>query len=196
MELNWALASFDASDERQAACIKLSVGSTDPIPDRWYEQSSGTASRPPEKPLFVVVGFNGTVPARRALDSAVDLLQSREGGLEVVYVADRSEQGSLGAEVGVDEGDDHSDQERVLAHEVRSTLVPTHLRWRFQRRDGNVAEQLAAIAETLRENHGPDASVVIALGVSSHSRHRDDGSAVSNLRRDGRFPVIVLPRTE
>jgi hypothetical protein len=36
---------------------------------------------------MAVVGYDGTQPARRALDRAGELLRSREGAIEVVYVA-------------------------------------------------------------------------------------------------------------
>ena len=51
------------------------------------EQTSGTAGRPPDAPVVLVVGFDGSEPAKRALDAAAALLRGREGRLEVVYVA-------------------------------------------------------------------------------------------------------------
>src|ERR1700737_929532 len=51
------------------------------------EQTSGTADRPPDAPVVLVVGFDGSEPARRALDAAAEMLRGREGVLEVVYVA-------------------------------------------------------------------------------------------------------------
>jgi len=37
--------------------------------------------------LYLVVGYDGSAPATRALDAAVGLLRGRTGGIEVVYVA-------------------------------------------------------------------------------------------------------------
>src|ERR1700716_3619640 len=54
------------------------------------EQTAGTAGRSPDAPVVLVVGFDGSEPARRALDAAAGLLRDREGMLEVVYVAPSS----------------------------------------------------------------------------------------------------------
>ncbi len=37
--------------------------------------------------LYLVVGYDGSAPATRALDAAVRLLHGRTGSIEVVYVA-------------------------------------------------------------------------------------------------------------
>ncbi len=37
--------------------------------------------------LVLLIGYDGSLPAQRALDKAAELVQSREGWLEVVYVA-------------------------------------------------------------------------------------------------------------
>jgi nucleotide-binding universal stress UspA family protein len=52
-------------------------------------QSQGQAATDTPSPvrLNVVVGYDGTPPASRALDAAVRLLRGREGSIEVVYVA-------------------------------------------------------------------------------------------------------------
>ena len=51
------------------------------------EQTAGTAGSTSGAPVFVVVGFDGSEPAQRALDAAARLLRDRDGRLEVVYVA-------------------------------------------------------------------------------------------------------------
>ena len=45
------------------------------------------ATTPPAGNLYLVVGYDGSPPAVRALDAAVGLLQGRTGSIEVVYVA-------------------------------------------------------------------------------------------------------------
>jgi nucleotide-binding universal stress UspA family protein len=52
-------------------------------------QSPGHAAMdtPPPEHLHVIVGYDGTAPASRALDAAVRLLRGREGSIEVTYVA-------------------------------------------------------------------------------------------------------------
>ena len=45
------------------------------------------ATAPPAGNLHLVVGYDGSPPAIRALDAAVRLLHGRTGSIEVVYVA-------------------------------------------------------------------------------------------------------------
>ena len=47
---------------------------------------AATETSPPMR-LHVVVGYDGTPPASRALDAAIRLLRGREGSIEVSYVA-------------------------------------------------------------------------------------------------------------
>ena len=46
-----------------------------------------TTDTPPPGNLYLIVGYDGSAPASRALDAAVSLLHSRAGRVEVVYVA-------------------------------------------------------------------------------------------------------------
>ena len=46
-----------------------------------------TTATPPSGFLELVVGYDGSVPASRALDAAIRLLQGRTGRIHVVYVA-------------------------------------------------------------------------------------------------------------
>jgi len=49
-----------------------------------------TTATPPGQFVHLVVGYDGSPPAGRALDAAVRLLQGRTGRIEVVYVAQLS----------------------------------------------------------------------------------------------------------
>src|SRR5258707_15735447 len=46
-----------------------------------------STTTPPATDLRLVVGYDGSPPASRALQAAVNLLQGRTGRIEVVYVA-------------------------------------------------------------------------------------------------------------
>ena len=49
-----------------------------------------TSAAPPEQFVHLVVGYDGSPPAGRALDAAVRLLQGGTGRIEVVYMAQLS----------------------------------------------------------------------------------------------------------
>jgi nucleotide-binding universal stress UspA family protein len=57
-----------------------------------------TTAMPPARFLHLVVGYDGSPPASRALDAAVRLLQNRTGRIDVVYVAHLSSLAALSAD--------------------------------------------------------------------------------------------------
>jgi nucleotide-binding universal stress UspA family protein len=141
----------------------------------------------------MVVGFDGSEPAQRALDRAVQLLHGREGQLDIVYVAALPGTATISGEAVAELEESFADQGRHLSEEVRARLKGTESRWHFHRRDGAVAHELLAAAEELRRQHGPDADIVIVVGGSAHKYHRLFGSASLNVVRHDGFPVVVVP---
>jgi nucleotide-binding universal stress UspA family protein len=165
------------------------------------EQTAGTLSGLLDTQVYAVVGFDGSAPARHALDAAAWLLNDRPGGMEIVYVAHLSALlagGDVGGRGSAEALQGFDDATRDLADEVRAHMQATHLRgaaqhWHFQRRDGAIADQLIAAADDLRRRHGPDASVVIVVGRSEHGYHHVLGSVPQALERHAHYPVIVIP---
>jgi len=150
------------------------------------------ATAPPAANLYLVVGYDGSPPASRALDAAVRLLHDRTGSIEVVYVAhlpsiDMLSPGAV-AEMEADFDD--------IAVELRTTasdqLRGREERWRFERRAGLIADELITAAADIREAH-PGDTVVIVAGSSSHAMHRVVGSVAVNLARRSPVPLVVVP---
>jgi nucleotide-binding universal stress UspA family protein len=147
---------------------------------------------PPATDLRLVVGYDGSPPARRALDAAVNLLQGRTGRIHVVYVAHMASMAELspGAVVELEESFDEIEQElRVSAGEQLNGRVQD---WEFERRQGLIPSELVAATEDLRTAH-PDATVAIVVGSSSHSVHRVVGSAAVSLARHSPVPLVIVP---
>jgi len=154
---------------------------------------AGTAGSPPVRRLAVVVGYDGSEPARHALDQAADLLRDREGTLDVVYVA-HLPAGAAQSGEGVGEILRAQDEQAaLLAEEVRHRLVGDDHPWRFQRRDGRVGAELMAVAADLQARFGNTAEVVIVVGGSAHRYHQLAGSVGASVVRSDRFPVMVVP---
>ena len=65
-------------------------------------------------------------------------------------------------------------------------------RWRFERREGLIAEELTAAAKAIQDAH-PDDTVVIAVGSSSHAMHRVVGSVAVSLARHSAVPLVIVP---
>jgi len=146
-----------------------------------------------EKQLVLVVGYDGSEPAQRALAGAAEMLRDRVGRLEVVYVAHVPSTVAFSAQavVAVQEGMDTEAQE--LAARVDATLDGTGLKWHFQRRNGEVAPGLLAVGEEQLEAEGPSTHVVLVVGGSAHKIDRYLNSTPVRVIRQDRFEVLVIP---
>src|ERR1700693_3258942 len=129
-----------------------------------------STATPPAGDLYLIVGYDGSPPASRALDAAVGLLQGRAGRIEVVYVAhmpsiDMMSPGALvEMEISFDE------IERDLRTAAAERLRGVEEDWGFERRQGIIADELIAAAKDIRDAHPRD-RVIIVAGSSSHAAH-------------------------
>jgi nucleotide-binding universal stress UspA family protein len=147
---------------------------------------------PPAADLRLVVGYDGSPPATRALDAAVRLLQGRTGRIEVVYVAHMPSMASLsaGAVVEIEEGFDDIEQElRTAAGEQLRGLEDS---WGFERHQGLIPEELLDAAKGIQAAN-PDSTVVLVVGSSSLAAHRVVGSVAVSLARHSPVPLVVVP---
>jgi nucleotide-binding universal stress UspA family protein len=143
--------------------------------------------------LVLVVGYDGTEPAERALHNALDTLRNRAGRMEVVYVAHMPSSVAFSAQavVAVQEGLDL--EARDLAARVDKILSGTDTKWHFQRRSGEIAAELLAAAEEELEAGGPSTRVVLVVGGSAHKLDRYLNSTPVKVVRQDRFEVLVVP---
>jgi nucleotide-binding universal stress UspA family protein len=143
--------------------------------------------------LVLVVGYDGTDPAHRALLAAADRLRDKAGRIEVVYVAHTP------ADVGfaplalapVLEGFDLAEGE--LTRRVDETLTPLGTKWHFQRRDGDIATELLSAAQEQLDTEGPETHVILVVGGSGHKIDRYLNSTPARVIRKDRFQVFVVP---
>jgi nucleotide-binding universal stress UspA family protein len=148
---------------------------------------------PSVRELHLVVGFDGSPAATRALDTSARLLAVRPPGrMTVVWVAHLTSTVSLSADaVGIVEHDfDQVAQELRAAAAER--LGDSHVPWDFQWRQGLIAHELIAVAESVQAVQ-PDDVVVIEVGSSSSALHRMVGSVAVNLARHSPLPVTIVP---
>ncbi|MGH3255683.1 MAG: universal stress protein [Streptosporangiaceae bacterium] len=152
-----------------------------------------TTAEPPATPfLHFVVGYDGSPPASRALDAAVRLLQGRTGSIEVVYIAHLSSLIMLSADAIAEMEQDFTEVEQELRAQAAEQLSGKTDTWKFQRRQGMIAEELIAVATGLQEAGG-EGTVVIVVGSSSHASHRVVGSVAVSLARHSPVPLVIVP---
>jgi nucleotide-binding universal stress UspA family protein len=146
----------------------------------------------PVPEAHLVVGFDDSPPAQRALDAAVRLLSVRPGRITVVWVAHLTSTVEMSADaIAIVESDFDN-----VAGELRSAaarrLEGSAAHWDFQWRQGPIAQELIAAAEAAHAAR-PDDVVAIVVGSSSSAMHRMVGSAAVNLARHSPVPLIIVP---
>jgi nucleotide-binding universal stress UspA family protein len=146
----------------------------------------------PDVKLHLVVGYDGSPPAVRALDGAVRLLSGREGEIVVHYVAHLAAADSLSADAMVEVRQTFEEAARDLREQAAEQLRGREERWQFEWREGPIAEELAAAAKRIAES-APGDTVVIVVGSSSHAMHRLIGSVPVILSRHTTVPLVIVP---
>lgn len=150
-----------------------------------------TAPSPAGK-LYLVVGYDGSEPAVRALDGAIRLLRGRDGRIDVTYVAHPTSAEMMSADALAEMEEVFDEVARDLLAQAGEQLAGQEERWRFERRRGPIAEELVAAATKLPDV-GPDDSVVIVVGSSSQAAHRVVGSVAVRLARHAQVPLVIVP---
>jgi nucleotide-binding universal stress UspA family protein len=142
--------------------------------------------------LYLVVGYDGSAPAVRALDTAVRLLKGRDGSIDVVYIAHLTSVEMMSADAIVEVEDSFDELAQDLRTQAGEQLAGVEERWRFERRQGPIAEQLIAAATEHPDAH-PGDTVAIVVGSSSQPVHRMVGSIAVSLARHAPAPLVIVP---
>ena len=156
----------------------------------------GAAWRPhgdrpePFPPFDVVVGFDNSAPARRALRQAARLVAARPGALHIVYadhvVIDSDLSGFAHAEMEA-----ARDQEAAaVAEAAASVITQAGIPYTFERRQEAPAEAILSAASVYAaEPEGP----VIVVGRSRHAARHLLGSVPVHLLHNSPYPVLTIP---
>jgi nucleotide-binding universal stress UspA family protein len=163
---------------------------------RVLELSAKADMNTPRKEFILVVGYDGSPPSQQALEKAAELLQSREGWLEVVFVAHSPTPAPFAPEAVAELRQIFDEESAELEAQAGALLIHQQRHWRFQRRDGGVAGQLLAVANELQRRYGQTKDVGIVVGAAAHRLHHVAGSVAVSLARSGRFPLVVVPAAE
>jgi nucleotide-binding universal stress UspA family protein len=152
---------------------------------------STDASTIPEAHL--VVGFDGSPPALRALDNAVRLLTVRPGRITVVWVAHLSDTVSMSADAVAIVESDFDEIAKELRAAAAKRLEGHPVPWDFEWRQGLIAPELIEAAEAINAARPDLVVAVVVVGSSSSARHRMVGSVAVSLARHSPVPVMIVP---
>jgi nucleotide-binding universal stress UspA family protein len=154
------------------------------------------SSMPTTGDLYLVVGYDGSDPADRALDTAAALLRGRDGCIDVVYVPHMPSVDMLTPEAVAGMTVTFDELTRDLHAQASEQLRGREEeRWRFERGQdmySDVPGVLIGVAEKVRTAHPAD-NVAIVVGSSSQARHRVVGSVAVSLARQAPVPLLIVP---
>jgi nucleotide-binding universal stress UspA family protein len=140
----------------------------------------------------IVVGFDNSAPARRALSQAVQLATAKHEVLHVVYadhvIIDSDLSGFAHAEMEA-----ARDQEAVSVAEAAAGIVAEAgvVPYTFERSLSAAGEAILSAAKALAASDG--FSPLIVVGRSGHAAHHLLGSVPTHLLARSPFPVLAIP---
>jgi len=150
----------------------------------------GTAQ--PALPVTLVVGFDNSDPARRALVWGADLLRTRPGTLHVVYadhvLVDSDLSGFAHGEMEAARDEKAAGVAEAAAEIAAAAGMP----YTFERRrQGSPADAILSAA-SIQEAAEPASTPVIVTGRSHHAAHRLIGSVPVQLLHRSPYPVLAI----
>jgi len=143
------------------------------------------------RPVTLVVGFDDSEPARRALIWAADLLRARPGALHVIYsdhvLIDSDLTGFAHAEMEQDRDAKAARVAAAAAEIAAAAGVP----YTFERREESPADAIMHAAG-LHAAAEPASPPVIVAGRSHHAAHHVLGSVPVRLLNQSPYPVLTI----
>jgi nucleotide-binding universal stress UspA family protein len=146
----------------------------------------------PSAHLYLVVGYDGSAPAVRALDTAINLMRGREGSIEVLYVPQLTTAEMMSAAAVAETELTFDEIAQDLRAQAAEQLRGRDDRWVFARGRGTITDALIGSAEKIRDDR-PGNNVAIVVGSSSQAVHRLVGSVAISLARRAPVPVLIVP---
>ena len=151
----------------------------------------GTPDARAAEPVTLVVGFDDSEPARRALTWGADLLRTRPGALHVVY-ADHALIDSDLTGFGRTEMDEDRDEKAArVAEAAKEIAAAAGTPYTFERRQESPADAILHAAGSYAAAQ-PASTPVLVTGRSHHVPHRVIGSVPVRLLHESPYPVLTL----
>jgi len=143
------------------------------------------------EPITLVVGFDNSAPAQRALSWGADLLRARPGTLHVVY-ADHPLIDSDLSGFGRPEMDEARDDKAAAVAQAAAEIAATAgVPYTFERRQESPADAMLAAANDL-DAAETGSEPVLVTGRSHHAPHRILGSVPVELLHQSPYPVLTI----
>jgi nucleotide-binding universal stress UspA family protein len=149
------------------------------------------AGRPDLQRVTLVVGFDDSQPARRALSWSADLVRARPGTLHVIYadhvLIDSDLSGFGRAEID-ETRDEKAARVAAAAAEIAAAAGVPHA---FERRQQPPADAILHAARIGAAGE-PASTPIIVTGRSHHAVHDIIGSVPVRLLHESPYPVLTI----
>jgi nucleotide-binding universal stress UspA family protein len=150
----------------------------------------GTPDTGAAQPLTLVVGFDDSEPAQRALGWAADLLRTRPGALHVIYADHVLIDSDLSGFGRTEMDEDRDEKAAKVAQAAKEIAAAAGTPYTFERRQESPADAILEAAGSYAAE--PASTPVIVTGRSHHVPHRVIGSVPVRLLHESPYPVLTI----
>jgi len=141
--------------------------------------------------VSLVVGFDDSEPARRALSWSADLLRYRPGVLHVIYADHQLVDSDLTGLGRADMDQDRDVKAAKVAEAAKEIADAAGTPYTFERRQESPAEALLDAAGIYAAAE-PASPPLLVTGRSHHVPHRVIGSVPVRLLHESPYPVLTI----
>jgi nucleotide-binding universal stress UspA family protein len=151
----------------------------------------GTPGPGAVQPITLVVGFDDSEPARRALTWAADLLRVRPGTLHVIYADHVLVNSDLTGFAHAEMDRARDEKAAVVASAAARIAAKAGVPYTFERRQGSAPDAIL-VAASLKDAAEPASTPIIVTGRSHHVAHQVIGSVPIRLLHQSPYPVLTI----
>jgi hypothetical protein len=187
----WALAGVTAliliTVRRRRGPTLAETVLTEPVPPVVLAEPVPPAGQP----LTLVVGFDDSEPARRALVWGADLIRARPGALHVVYADHVLIDSDLSGFAHEEMEESRAKKAASVAQAAAEIAAAAGVPYTFERREESPAEAILHEAGSYAAAE-PASTPVIVTGRSHHAAHQVIGSVPVRLLHASPYPVLTI----
>ena len=145
----------------------------------------------PVPSVSLVIGFDDSEPARRALTWGADLLKSRPGTLHIIYADHEIIDSDLSGFGRADMDEDRDEKAAEVAEAAKEIAIASGTPYTFERRQESPADALLDAAGVYAAAE-PASTLMLVTGRSHHVPHRVIGSVPVKLLHESPYPVLTI----